>query len=296
MKCSMKKEIIPPSVAGEQCIGCRRCVEVCPSFVLEMINDVAVVVRGLWCIGCGHCAAVCPTDAVTHERLEEMVPSEPLVPTIPPDRLLELLRGRRSVRMYRTDPVPRSLVDQILEAGRYAPTGRNTQNVQYVVFQRPEEINNLRERTLGFYGKIFSWVRNPIGALLLRIYAGKRMVKYLRESLPKVDHAAQLIERGEDRLFYHAPLVIVVHAESWDSCSAFNCATALYNCSLMAHTMGLGCCFNGYLESAVNHDRGIRRWLDIPHTHRCFGAMTVGYRGVEYRRFVSRNPPQVVWR
>lgn len=296
MKSSMNKGESPPSVSREQCIGCRRCVDVCPSFVLEMVNDVAVVVRGPWCIGCGHCAAVCPTDAVICERLEEMVPREPSVPTISPDRLLELLRERRSVRVYRPDPVPRSVVDQILDAGRYAPTGRNTQNVQYVVLQQPEEIDNLRQRTLGFYAKIFSWARNPLGALLLRIYAGTRMVEYLRESLPKVDHAAQRIERGEDRLFYHAPVVIVVHAESWDSCSAFNCATALYNCSLMAHTMGLGCCFNGYLESAVNHDRSIRRWLAIPPAHRCFGAMTVGYQGVEYRRLVRRNPPQVLWR
>jgi len=187
-------------------------------------------------------------------------------------------------------------VEKVLDAGRYAPTGRNTQNVHYIVLQQPKEIDDLRQRTLRFYAKVFSRAKNPLGALVLRVYAGGKMVNYLRESLPKVDHAAQRIDRGEDRLFYHAPVVIVVHAESWDSCSSFNCAAALYNCSLMAHTMGLGCCFNGYLESAVNHDRGIRRWLSIPPGHRCFGAMTMGYQGMEYRRMVKREPPHVQWR
>jgi nitroreductase len=88
----------------------------------------------------------------------------------------------------------------------------------------------------------------------------------------------------------------VVHAESWDTCSAFNCAVALYNCSLMAHTLGVGCCFNGFLESAVNNDRKIKKLLGIPRDHRCFGAMTLGYQTVRYQRLVERDPAKATWR
>jgi nitroreductase len=97
-------------------------------------------------------------------------------------------------------------------------------------------------------------------------------------------------------LFYNASVVMVAHAESWDTSSAFNGALALYNCSLMAHTLGVGCCFNGYLQNAVNKSRRIKRWLGIPRDHQCFGAMTLGYRKIKYRRLVKRDPAQVVWR
>jgi nitroreductase len=127
----------------------------------------------------------------------------------------------------------------------------------------------------------------------MRLFTGRDMVAYLQDSLPKVERARELMERGRDPLFYGAPTVVVVHAEAWDTCSAFNCAVALYNCSLMAHAMGLGCCFNGYLESALNHDRRLKRILGIPENHRCYGAMTLGYPDVTYLRTVDRYPARV---
>jgi nitroreductase len=206
-----------------------------------------------------------------------------------------LFRERRSVRSYRTKPVPKKLIARIIEAGRYAPTGSNSQNVHYVVLAASKEIDQLREMTIAFYAKIFAWVQNRFGAFLLSLFAGRRLVEYLRESIPKMKHAKELMEQGEDCLFYGAPAVVVVHAESWDTSSAFNCALALYNCSLMAHTLGVGCCFNGYLQNAVNNDRRIKKWLDIPRNHRCFGAMTLGYQNMRYHRLVERDPAIVMW-
>lgn len=40
---------------------------------------------------------------------------------------LECLLTRKSVKSYKPDPVPAGLLDKILEAGTYAPTGRNLQ-------------------------------------------------------------------------------------------------------------------------------------------------------------------------
>ena len=40
---------------------------------------------------------------------------------------IENMLTRRSVRKYRPDPIPQEILDKILEAGIYAPTGRNLQ-------------------------------------------------------------------------------------------------------------------------------------------------------------------------
>ena len=61
----------PPKVEESKCNGCELCVTVCPSFVLEMRNKKAEVVRGAWCIGCDHCGAVCPTEAILHNGSSE---------------------------------------------------------------------------------------------------------------------------------------------------------------------------------------------------------------------------------
>ena len=55
------------------------------------------------------------------------------------------LLNRRSVRKYTNQQVPDELLDQVLEAGLYAPTGMNTQNI-YMVAVRDNETRNLMMR------------------------------------------------------------------------------------------------------------------------------------------------------
>jgi nitroreductase len=272
-------------------------VAVCPSYVIDFIEEKVEIIRGEWCIGCGHCGAVCPTEAVLQEATSlENYPGRGSVPAISPETLKLLLRERRSVRKYSEVPVPKDILQKVLEAGRYAPTGSNSQNVHYIVLSSEERISQLKGLTLAFYEKIFSRVRGRLGSFLLLLIAGRKTLAYLRESLPKVEYAYGRMKTGKDILFYDAPVVILAHAESWDSSSSFNCSAALYNCSLMAHTLGLGCCFNGFLVNATNRDRKIKKWLGIPPDHKCYAALTLGYQKPKYLRLVHRDPAKVVWR
>jgi len=288
------RDCTPPEVDGDECTGCGLCAETCPALVFDMDESKAVVSRGDWCIDCGHCAAVCPVDAITQPACTPIPQAEE--PSVSPDDLLMLLRERRSVRSYKKEPVPRETLDRIITAGRYAPTGSNSQNVNYVVLTTPAEIDELRGMAFAFYEKLFARVESKLGALIVTAVAGRKVVEQLREYVPLVEYAKELTERGQDRLFFHAPALFVVHADYSDTCSAFNCAVAIYNCSLMAHTLGVGCCFNGFLENAVNNDRRIKDWLRIPAENKCFGAMTLGFQDVRFRRLVERKAPDVTWR
>lgn len=44
------------------------------------------------------------------------------------ETILEAMQNRRSIRSYKPDPVPQELLDQIIQAGLYAPNGRNDQS------------------------------------------------------------------------------------------------------------------------------------------------------------------------
>ena len=293
----MKREVSPPKIIENQCIGCERCVVVCPSFVLEMAEEKAKVIRGEWCLGCGHCSGVCPSEAILYQgKLPEKHPKEGKFPAVSPEVLELLLRERRSVRKYTPEPVSEQMLKRILDAGRYGPTGTNSQNVNYIVLKSPGQIEILRQMTIRFYEKVFSRVERRLSRFFLSLVAGKKTVSYLEDSLPKMRVAREALNRGEDRLFYHAPVVMITHAESWDSSSAFNCSVALYHCSLMAHSLGLGCCFNGFLINAVNHGPKIKRWLGIPADHRCYSAMGLGYPDIKYPNLVQRETPKVKWR
>jgi len=59
--------------------------------------------------------------------------------------VLGLLKFRRSVRGFRPDPVPRALIEQILEAGRWAPSAGNSQPWEFLVVEDRDTIQRLAE-------------------------------------------------------------------------------------------------------------------------------------------------------
>lgn len=67
---------------------------------------------------------------------------------------MELMRGRRSVRQYQAVPVPRELVEQVLEAARWAPSPHGRQPWRFVVLTRQES----KERLADFMGE--TWQKN----------------------------------------------------------------------------------------------------------------------------------------
>jgi len=52
--------------------------------------------------------------------------------------LYEAVRGRRSIRKFKPDPVPRPVLDRLLEAAQWAPSWAHTQCCEVVLVSRPD--------------------------------------------------------------------------------------------------------------------------------------------------------------
>lgn len=63
------------------------------------------------------------------------------------------LLTRRSVRKYTDQQVPGELLDQVLEAGLYAPTGMNTQNIIMVAVRDKETRDQLSRMNAAVMGR-----------------------------------------------------------------------------------------------------------------------------------------------
>ncbi len=68
--------------------------------------------------------------------------------------LSELLRGRRTVRQYQDRAVSRDLIEQVLEAARWAPSPHGRQPWRFVILTRQE----FKQRLADFMGA--TWQRN----------------------------------------------------------------------------------------------------------------------------------------
>ena len=52
---------------------------------------------------------------------------------------MEVVRKRRSIRKYKTDPIPEEVLNQVLEAARLAPSGGNGQPWHFIVVKDPQK-------------------------------------------------------------------------------------------------------------------------------------------------------------
>ncbi|GAB4282216.1 MAG: nitroreductase family protein [Deferrisomatales bacterium] len=59
--------------------------------------------------------------------------------------LYEAVRGRRSIRRYKPDPVPPEVLDRLLEAAQWAPSWAHTQCCEVVIVSKPEQKEALQQ-------------------------------------------------------------------------------------------------------------------------------------------------------
>ena len=57
--------------------------------------------------------------------------------------IFDCLRSRRTVRSFKPDAVPDSVVNRILQAGRWAPSSRNLQPWHFIVIREPETLKTI---------------------------------------------------------------------------------------------------------------------------------------------------------
>ncbi len=63
--------------------------------------------------------------------------------------LLDLLLKRRSVRQYTGEPIPKDLLEKILQAGLLSPSGRTRKPWEFVVVQKKETLEKLSHCRVG---------------------------------------------------------------------------------------------------------------------------------------------------
>jgi nitroreductase len=70
---------------------------------------------------------------------------------ISPEAVLALLKSRRSIRRYRPDPVPDEMVEELLEAGRWAPSASNRQPWHFIVVRDPAILQEVAQHAAYFF-------------------------------------------------------------------------------------------------------------------------------------------------
>jgi nitroreductase/ferredoxin len=265
----------------DTCTRCGFCAAVCPAGLIVLKGEeYPSPVDGAeeLCIACGHCVAVCPHESLLHRDL----PLEDFPLMKPEYRMTEetverFLRSRRSIRVFKDEPVSREFLRRVIETARYAPTGMNAQNVQWLVIRDREVLSSVS-------AQVIEWMR----------WVMKNMPE-LAENM-RLAHYVGLHEAGEDVILRGAPALVVAHAPKENRLALSSSTIALTYLELAAWSMEMGACWAGWVHAAADSYEPLSKTLGLPPGQGCFGAMMVGFPRYAYRRLVSRRPPPITWR
>jgi nitroreductase len=166
--------------------------------------------------------------------------------------VLEAIRTRRSARKWLPKPVPDELVEQILDAGRWAPSAGNFQPWAFIVIQNVETKERIQ--------KVAEESKN-----LSRIWA-----PYFREGR----------SRGYIVDLRHVPLGIAIFADprhapphtGGEMGHIIGASLAAMNMWLAAHALGLGACYWSHMMP----DK-MKVIVGVPHHWDFIGLLGIGY-------------------
>jgi nitroreductase len=132
---------------------------------------------------------------------------------------------RRAVRKYKDQPVDRSLIEQIIDAGRMAPSAMNRQLWKFYVLTDKNQIRELSPTIVKVANKVLSWAHG-------------------------IDSS-----KTTDIIFHNAPVVIFITAPKKNDWAAVDIGMCSQNMMLAAKSLGLDTCPIGFAKLLQKTDK-----------------------------------------
>ena len=191
----------------------------------------------------------------------------------------ESILTRRSTRKYLNKPVSKELLEKIIETGRYAPSGGNSQSNHFIVIQNKQII----DRLVKMVEKAFS-----------KMEITENMYRSLQNSI-------NLSKKGGYVFSYNAPVLIIVANKRDYGNNQADCAIALENMMLEANELDLGSCYINQLKWLKKKKKILSylQSLGMKEDERVYGSLIIGYPdtndGKPLRKVLPRKGNVVTW-
>ena len=190
---------------------------------------------------------------------------------------LEAIFTRRSTRKLKPELPPRELIEKVVEAGRAAPSGSNSQTTHFIVITSPDVLSELAELVQSKFAKMDS---GPETYISLR-------------------NAINASKQGNYVFHYHAPVLIVTANKKGYGNAIADSACALENMMIAANALDLGACWINQLHWLTDHE-AVRQYLSalgLAEDETITGGLILGYGadGLPIREERLRTGNPVTW-
>jgi nitroreductase/NAD-dependent dihydropyrimidine dehydrogenase PreA subunit len=269
------------TVNQQTCTQCGLCAAVCATNIIDFKpGQYPSLMPGYesQCLKCGHCVGICPSGSLTHPHVP-LADCPPLKNELrlTPEQCEQFIRSRRSIREYKNQPVPREVISRLINLARYAPSGHNDQDVDWLVIDNKEDLLKIEKAGT-------EWVRDAI----------KTQPRF--SQVMDFPRMLQKQEKNYNQFLRGAPVLIIAMGSQKRPMSATNCVIAMTTLELAATSLGLGGCWAGFVSIMANSFAPMQEALGIPADKAGYAHMMLGYPQYRYQRLVARKSPRITWK
>lgn len=180
------------------------------------------------------------------------------------NKVIEVIKNRRSIRKYLPDPLKKEELETIIEAGLYAPNAHNDQPWHFTVIRDKDLID--------------------------------RISSVSKEGMAKsgMDWMREMAANEKFHVFYGAPAVVVVSMRKDAMSPLVDCSAAIENMLLAAESMDIGSCWIGLARFWFAAGDEVKK-LGLPDGYEPCYAVAFGYKGHRPSKALPRKENAVAW-
>ena len=184
---------------------------------------------------------------------------------------------RRSTRKFDNKIPDKELIQKVVNAGRYAPSGANSQTSHFIVITNKEVLKEIAELVQGEFAKM---------------EISEDMYVSLKGSI-------NASKKGDYVFHYNAPVLIVIANKKGYGNAIADSSCALENMMIAANAFDLGSCWINQLHWLDDNER-IRTFLEgygLKKDETITGGLALGFseNGLPNRKPLDRKGNAVTW-
>jgi nitroreductase len=190
--------------------------------------------------------------------------------------LEHVIAERKSIRAFKKDPVPRELIEEVLQQVIRAPSAINLQPWEFICVAGEEKERLSRLLLKSYHERKISCSPGAKGPLPAELSArGEGSIAALKPALDALGLSFDAFVNEGSCRFYDAPVAVICCMNRIFSTRQYLCiGAALGYLTLAAHARGLGTCPIGLVTA---YEDQIREFLNVPDDREIVLGVALGY-------------------